>query len=166
MCAGLNFWTISAFVLACGALAILGCGSKGPTMVQVNGTVSLDGQPVEGATVSFMPKSGSTPAGNSTPASGSTDSAGKFTLSTLNPGDGAIVGSYSVTVSKSKITGGQQGDPNNGKDGKRMLSGPPSQKVTTEYLIPRNYSIPGKSGLSDVEVKSGMQPVELKLTSK
>ena len=82
--------------------------------------------------MSFMPKSGSTPAGNSTPASGSTDSAGKFTLSTLNPGDGAIVGSYSVTVSKSKITGGQQGDPNNGKDGKRIRRpGPPSQKVTT-----------------------------------
>jgi hypothetical protein len=166
MCAGLNFRTISAFALVCGTLAIFGCGSKGPTMVQVHGTVTLDGQSVEGATVSLMPKSDSAPANNSMPASGTTDSAGKFTLYTLKPGDGTIVGSYSVTVSKIKIIGGQQGDPNNGKDGKRMLSGPSSQKVTTEYLIPQKYTMPGKSGLDDVEVKPGMQSLELKLTSK
>jgi len=80
-----------------------GCGSGGSSLptVGVRGTVFLDSQPVEGATVVFGP---SDAAGRT--ATGVTDSSGQFQLTTMSPGDGSLVGNYKVTVHKLSTTGG------------------------------------------------------------
>jgi hypothetical protein len=95
---------ISALVGAL-VLAALSCGCQGrPTKVE--GIVTLDGKPVEGATVTFLPKDGS---GRS--ASGLTGSDGVFHLTTFNTGDGALPGTYKVTVTiHESVTG--SGPPN------------------------------------------------------
>jgi hypothetical protein len=75
----------------------LGCGREGvaPT-VQVTGKVTYNGDPVEGASVGFIPESGR-------PASGTTDASGNFTLSTFETGDGAVPGTHAVTITEASV---------------------------------------------------------------
>src|SRR6478672_6692857 len=79
---------------------LIGC-SGGHGTATVVGTVLYKNQPVEGATVNFLPK-GETPGAK--PAHGRTDSGGHFTLTTyFDPTDqpvGALPGEYSVTITK------------------------------------------------------------------
>ena len=78
-------------------LAALGCGQN--NMVPVKGTVTLDGQPIEGALVKFIPKPGAA----SHEATAVTDASGNFSLGTLKDGDGAWRGVYKVCVQKIMI---------------------------------------------------------------
>lgn len=76
------------------ALAACGCGGRnGPVAVQ--GVVLLDGKPVAGATVSFLP-AGAT----GLPATGLTDGQGVFRLTTSGKGDGALPGDYRAVVTR------------------------------------------------------------------
>ena len=72
-----------------------GCGGPGdaPETVAARGTVTVDGKPMPGLSVAFIPSSGKL-------ATGETDDQGNFTLTTNEPGDGAVVGSYSVAISQ------------------------------------------------------------------
>lgn len=79
---------------ACGLLLIIsaGCGSSGPALYNVSGTVTYEGKPVEGASILFTPQQGR-------PSMGATDASGKYTISTNGkPGVGA--GTYTVTITK------------------------------------------------------------------
>jgi len=71
--------------------AVAGCG-KGET-VPLQGTVTLDGRPLQGATVHFIAQD---PEGRD--AIGSTDAEGVFRLSTFERDDGALRGRYKVIV--------------------------------------------------------------------
>jgi hypothetical protein len=75
---------------ACGLL--VGCGSSGPTIVPAGGVVNHKGKPIGKINVRLMPSAGS----GGMVAEGTTDETGKFTLQTLEPGDGAMVGDYTV----------------------------------------------------------------------
>ncbi len=94
------------FLLVVGCFVILGTwlvgcngGKSGPPTEPVSGTVTLDGKPLAQASVVFAP------AGTGQPAVGVTDEAGKYTLTTTNPKDGAVVGSYKITVIKASASG-------------------------------------------------------------
>lgn len=132
-----------------------GCGSGRPETVKVTGTVTLDGTPVEGATVAFFhPDAGQ-------PARGVTDASGTFTLTTFEAGDGAILGQHKVAVSKiDESAQAPSGDsefdtPSSNED----LS------ETAKFLLPAIYSSPSTSGLT-VEVTKDMAPVTLELKSQ
>lgn len=74
--------------------ATAGCNkSDGPATVKAAGQVTHKGQPVEGATVTFVPPSGKGA------AVGMTDAAGRFRLMASGR-DGALPGAYKVTVTK------------------------------------------------------------------
>jgi hypothetical protein len=60
--------------------------------------VTLDGKPVAGATVLFMPDGQD----GSRPATGFTSSDGTFQLTTFNPDDGALPGTYRVVIQKTE----------------------------------------------------------------
>jgi hypothetical protein len=88
---------------ACGSAALAamvlfaaGCGGKF-TPVPVSGVVTLDGVPVEGATVYFY-AIGDDKDGR--PAHGTTDKNGEFRLSTMGNDDGALPRFYKVVVTK------------------------------------------------------------------
>jgi len=87
------------YVLICLLLlTVFGCnGNKAIPTEAVTGTVTLDGQPVEGASITFVPKSGGTP------AYAHSGSGGIYALQTLQgaAGKGTTVGEYFVTVTKS-----------------------------------------------------------------
>lgn len=76
-------------------VAISGCGSGKDKPVKVSGIVTLEGTPVPGALVTFISVSGGKM------ATGYTAEDGKFDLTTLTRGDGALPGIYKVTVSMS-----------------------------------------------------------------
>ncbi|HUY88733.1 MAG TPA: carboxypeptidase-like regulatory domain-containing protein [Pirellulales bacterium] len=88
---------ISMFAGAC--VFLVGCGHKSGVdgVVQVGGSVTYDGKPIEGASVIFSAE------GESRSASGITDAGGRFQLTTLTPNDGALPGKYKVAVSKVEV---------------------------------------------------------------
>jgi hypothetical protein len=73
-----------------------GCNStSNPDTYAVTGKVTKTGQPVAGATVTFVPQSADGRA-----ASGMTDASGVYKLTTFESGDGALPGSYKVSITK------------------------------------------------------------------
>jgi hypothetical protein len=104
-------------------LGATGCGSGGPKLHKVSGTVTLDGQPLAGADVNFEPDDY---AGGLQAASGRTTTDGSYTLTTYTSGDGAMEGNYKVTISKtggdaqSGVGGGPPGNPSDPKDMMKM----------------------------------------------
>jgi hypothetical protein len=105
-----NIWRIeitfrrSIIALALCTIAFIGCGgaNKGPATVEVIGTVTLNGSPIEGANVVFCPNDGSDARRLSSQAA--TDRDGRFRLTTHTGGgkfkSGIVPGKYDVTISK------------------------------------------------------------------
>lgn len=127
------------------ALFVAGCGqstqdANRPKTIPVTGTVTYKDAPVEGATVTFSP---ATQGPESRGAVGKTDASGKYQLTTFEPGDGAIPGSYVVTISKTETTGALSEEEVNKyyEQGKT----PPEPKTTD--LLPAKYKTPKGSDL-------------------
>jgi hypothetical protein len=122
-----------ALVLVC----VAGCGKPGtaPT-AEVTGTVTLDGSPIEGVGVTFLPQEGR-------PASGVTNASGQFTLSTFETGDGAVPGRHKVAI-------GEQPDESEPMPGTPEAANwkPP------EARFPEKYSNPEESGF-EAQVEPG-----------
>jgi hypothetical protein len=68
-----------------------GCGSSGPELGIVSGTVTLDGQPLDGATVIFQPEVGKA-------SFGRTDELGRYELRYLKDTMGAVVGPHQIEI--------------------------------------------------------------------
>jgi hypothetical protein len=83
-------WALLVLFLSSVFLTSAGCG--GPGLSKVEGVVTLDGAPLSGATVSFMP------VGEGRAAAGLTDGDGYFRLTTFRTDDGALAGDYRVIV--------------------------------------------------------------------
>jgi hypothetical protein len=84
------------YLVALSGVVLTGCAGKGPKSVR--GMITLEGTPVAGATVLFMPDG---PDGGR-PASGFTSAEGAFRLTTFKPNDGALPGKYRVVVQKTE----------------------------------------------------------------
>jgi hypothetical protein len=93
-------------------LGIVGCGGGSdftPTLAPVTGTITVDGAPAEGLTVTFEPQIDNA---NSKQKSivgkssvGTTDATGKYELSYSGGGKGAIVGKHLVRVASVESQG-------------------------------------------------------------
>lgn len=141
-------------------LALLsGCGGGAkipkdrPVPTKVSGIVSMNGAPVEGATVTLHPT------GKGYGAFGTSDANGKFVLSTFGNGDGAVSGDYKVSVKKLDIPSDapqpSPGDPGYDPDPK-----PPAPK----QLLPDRFADFTKSGLT---ANIGTEPMtDLKIELK
>lgn len=122
--------TFSIFGLCCTFAAIFsGCGSKPEfETAPATGQVTLDGKPVVAGSVVFTPPQG-------WPARGELDAEGRFSLSTYEPGDGAIVGPHEIVVIS-------QTGPDPSEHFERAPSAP------TKWLIPERYGSRKSSGLA------------------
>ena len=139
--------------IAAGAFGLLaGCGG-GPKTIPVTGIVLLDGQPVPaGAAVQFIPRDGGHV------ADGITDAAGKFTLTTFQANDGALIGLHDVVVVGVRQTGVAAT-----ASGLSEIADP--SQVKQEWFVPQKYAIK-ETAKQTVEVKRGMSEVKLELSSK
>lgn len=150
------------------ALAFLigsfGCGSSGKP-VKVAGTVTLDGAPLEGVTVMFIP------AKEGRQATGITDSDGKFELTTIKSHDGALPGEYKVTVMAPREGGGSGNisDPNS-KEAKEMFAkllnesreGKPREAMEAKQTVHPNYTRPEKTPLKEKVPSDGALEIKLR----
>ena len=130
-----------------------GCGSRaaGPDTIPVTGEVLLEGQPVAGADVVFMPTADSTDAA---PAQAVTDAAGRFVVtSVFDQGrisaPGMRPGSYSIEVTQLERAATSA-----------SLSRRPSN------LLPKRYASAASSGFSTKVAPDGKNHVVLTLTAK
>lgn len=143
------------------AVAMVGCDS-GPPLGKVSGTVTMDGEPVENALVTFTPVEG----GRS--SSGTTDEQGKYTLGFID-GPGALVGEHQVTVKS--LPKAQQIDEelkNMSSDDPRyqemMAAGAQAyNNAQTEETIPEKYNT---NTTLQYEVTKGQNTIDLELTSE
>ena len=131
-------------------LSLVGCGGGAgvpkdrPKTTPYSGILTMDGKPVEGASVTFHPKQG----GHA--ATARTDAEGKFVLQTFVEGDGAVPAEYGISVIKlqnAKSTAVSMDDPKYDPNAKET---PPA------HLLPVAYSNFTKSGLSETV---GAEPV-------
>ncbi len=147
------------------ALALLGCGEKPKTVATdfVEGIVTLDGQPVPDATVTFSPVQ----QGAGASATGRTDANGKYTLTAVGAGRGAeagagtLPGEYYVGVVKDQfpeVLGSDQPG----------YQPPPSderpKEPTVTHIVPQQFNNPQKSGIK-VTVKAGKNDIPITLKS-
>lgn len=137
----------TAGLMAALVLTPAGCGGgDGPEMGRVTGTISLDGQPLTKGVVNFQPVA----SGN--PANGTIGPDGTYSLTTFEPGDGAQVGNYLVTVSV--------------RDEKKVQNFiPKTPPPPPKSYIPVKYESPKTSELS-TQVKPGLNPISFDLKSK
>ena len=92
-------------LLLVGLLVLTGCGGTGSSLnVQyVEGVITLDGEPLEGATITFISQgAGGQDAGGLSAARGIY----KLTSPGGDPERGTLVGEYAVTIRKIEIEGG------------------------------------------------------------
>jgi len=150
-----------SFVLA--AIAFCGCSSSTrPPTYPVSGTVTMKGQPLEGATVVFVPAEGA----SHQAATGITDAAGRFKLSTFLADDGAQEGDYRIKVSKfdlKKPTKEEQQKYISLEEEQKLQFGDEKPTPPAKNLLAPKYANEATSGLTYTVKKGSNAPVELKL---
>jgi hypothetical protein len=82
--------------------SVVGCGDA--NLGRVRGTVTLDGQPLDGAMVTFAPVEGGRP------AAGRTDAQGRYQLVYSRDSSGAMIGEHLVTISTYDERPGENGE--------------------------------------------------------
>lgn len=153
--------TLSVVLVLAVTVFFAGCGkaSRGLKVEYVEGVVTYDGAPVEGAHVTFYPSgSGGEAAG------GVTDSAGVYKL-TSESGDidkGAIAGTYKVTVRKVESKGFLNDDGT-------IAPGAPKSPTTGQYLttvqtdlLPKPFSMISMTPL-ELKVEPGKNKLDINL---
>jgi hypothetical protein len=146
---------IATAAAVAGILVGCGEGESGPKLVPVSGTVTLNGKPLEGATVSFQPD-GSTP--GVMPAEDITGPDGNYKAITKGR-SGVAPGKYKVVVSKSlldmsKVRPEFKDDPFMAQ----LSLGPPEGKTTAQRNKEKiegtfDREIPPEGGVQDFDVK-------------
>ncbi len=133
--------------LALALVLALGCGGK--KFVPVSGKVTLNGQPLAGATVSFQPMASEGSAEAAPGSVGKTDANGEYALTASTGQSGAAVGKHRVMIS---LLG-----PQVGEDDARHRHGPAlADKVPARY---------NKNSKEVVEVPPGGTKKDFALTA-
>lgn len=138
-------------------LVLYGCGGgvaeDAPDLVSGSGTVTLDGEPLSGASVQFLPANNSS-AGQA--YIGATDAEGKFTLKDRSGREGCEPGSYKVVVSKFVLP-----------DGSPIPEGPEGAALaaTAEEQVPPRFSNPDQSELTQEIPPGGKTDIQIQLNS-
>jgi len=90
-----------SFLVALAAAVLSGCDS-GPKLVTVTGTVTLDGKPLEGANIAFVPDQSNAAI---TPGTDLTGASGNYKIM-YNNRTGVAPGKYKVAISKLEVKPG------------------------------------------------------------
>ena len=141
-------------ILGVAAAALLaGCSSRDSNLPQqypVSGVVTLDGKPLPGAGVMFLPR-GNT---RGTGAYGMTDETGKYSLKTDHGGEGAPEGEFAVTISRVV-----------NRDGTPYVPNPNAAEAGERETLPAIYWDSMKTILS-ANVPKGGKSIDFELKSK
>lgn len=129
-------------------ICMAGCGSDGPELSDVSGKVTIDGQPVQGVVLTFVPD-----AAGGSPSYGKTDAAGIYRLMFTATKYGAMPGSHRVEMNITKMS----------KDELAEMRAAGEEVPEQNVQIPRQYQQPGALTAT---VSSGRTEIDFALTSK
>ncbi|RMF87778.1 MAG: hypothetical protein D6741_20100 [Planctomycetota bacterium] len=146
---------------------LLGCprDSGRPKTYPVEGVVTLNGEPVEGATVVFSPVGGGEGETSPQAAQAKTDADGHYELSTFEAGDGAIPGEYAVIVTKYDVKptpGGPELESEEGQMKAFLEAQQGGDDSAVRNLLPAKYANAQTSGLK-FTVKLERNSIDIKL---
>lgn len=125
-------------------LCFCGCPSSDGNIGWVEGVVTLDGEPVDGATVRYYPASGERG------SSGKTDSNGYYELRYTRSEQGAVVGEHKVTISTEVEADGY---------GQKNAPAARAESIPKKYLDRKNTEL-------TATVASGSNTFNFELTSE
>jgi hypothetical protein len=158
------------FVFALGCLGFAaGCGDSSPKLVAVSGTVTVNGKPLEGATISFSPDS------TNKEGQGADDVTGPIgNYKAMTRGrSGVVPGKYKVMVSKTPTTS-QASVPEAFKDDPYManmkveahkpINAAKDKDAKIEGVFDRE--VPPEGGTIDFDVKASPEAVSKDMTGK
>ncbi len=137
----------SMAALALTSLLAAGCGEGGPELVPVEGTVTYNGKPLEGASLTFLPDAQNA---EPTPGGSRTDDSGHY-LATYRDRSGLATGKYKVLVAK-KLTDPGKSVPTGFEDDPGMVALP--EMGMSKDTLPTSYLDPSKTPLA-IEVPDG-----------
>jgi len=130
----------------------VGCNLGGPPdMVAIRGKVFYDGKPMKEGTVIYTPRE----PGQGRQASGGIQPDGTFVLTTFKKGDGVKKGQYNISIYAL--------EPHPGEPKSREAVEAMGGKIKRGFLIPKKYTDPATSGLTDTvdQNHSGFKRIEL-----
>lgn len=137
-----RFAVLGAAVLVAG---LTGCGGSGDR-APVTGKVTLDGQPVTGGTITFVPAVPSTEKKSAKPATGEVQPDGTFVLGTEGKDDGAAIAQHQVTYSPPVIPWEAPEWDGRGKP-------PVAPTSPYEGLIVKTASVRVEKGKNEIEIE-------------
>ncbi len=151
------------FILGLAVVAACGRPSDGRMLVPTTGHVTFDGQPLQGAIVTFVPRSAGGVA-----ASATTDARGRYNLLTPGaPRPGVAPGDYAVTLMKMEtrqlITDEEAAAA--AKLTSAGLSLPPPMTESIQVL-PAKYRNPDESGFTATISETQRKSFDFNVTSK
>ena len=143
-------------------VTLAGCNSDGnPKTYEVSGTLTLNGQPVDGATIVLIPKGT-----GAYPATAVSNADGTFQLTTFNANDGAVPGDYSVKISKMEYKEEAVSDTqvfasseeeNENYELTESSAAPPKNLLPAKYANPMTseliYSVPEEASTFNIDLK-------------
>ncbi|TWT36009.1 hypothetical protein KOR34_09060 [Posidoniimonas corsicana] len=133
-------------------VSLTGCGGD---YRQVSGVVTIDGKPLETGRVKFFPEAGR-------PAIGEITGGGRYTLTTIDPGDGALPGDYTVTVESTKYSASGR----MASSLEEELSGVGvNVQIESQSLVPARYSNRGDTPIKVTVKPNGLNEIDLVLES-
>lgn len=125
---------------------VFGCSSDGPELTDVTGKITLDGQPVAGCQVTFVPD------GGGSPSYAQTDAKGEYRLMFTRNKYGAMLGRHNVSLETRKLSAAE----------KEELRAAGEEVPADSVSIPKKYR---EDGALTAEVKSGKNKIDFELTS-
>jgi hypothetical protein len=146
----MNRYLAQAFIGLSLVALLAGCG--GPPLAEVEGTVTLNGKPIDNVRVEFLPDPEQQTTG---PRSmGVSDAQGRFKLTCETQKGGAMVGTHRVVITDLKQWEGLS------------ASRADAEKPLKPSRVPGRYTNVLKTPFKSIEVKAGGSLVKLDLTTR
>lgn len=136
-------------------VSFAGCDNGEFQVHPAKGTVTCNGKPVSGGSISFTPEGNSDALETGKPASATIASDGTFTLSTYGRFDGAIVGKHRVTYMGSDEEDSEESEGNSDEDiENRQAQKPAKAKAKVSCVQTKDIIIEVKgSGTNDFQIE-------------
>ncbi len=144
-----HFKTFFGMVACVSFLSLCGCFGSNSDIGSVTGTVTLDGEPIEWATVTFKPTQGRG-------SIGVTDANGVYTLGYIRNQNGALIGNHKVVI-RTEIVKSPYGD---GEESEGAVEPTPRKE-----MLPKKHSDWKKTELT-ATVESGSNTIDFPLSTK
>lgn len=141
--------------IALALVMLAGCGPE-PPPATVEGTLRLNGQPLDNCLVTFLPEPSQEP--NGFHSTGQTDERGMYRLRGDNQQEGASVGRHRVTIQDLSASTGVRRRDNGTVDAESDNSSPPPKARRSR--VPASYQSASGTPLRQ-EIKPGHQVIDL-----